>query len=106
MIQPAGGRSPTRLAASIPSDAGGSAIIPSVIISWAVEDSAMTATKYRLVGSCTFDVETDRPERLWCLSLMADMGLVLERLSDEGTFRRVGFYKSNGPWWFHDVPRK
>lgn len=107
VIQPTGGRPGTSPAASIPSDAGGSAIIPSVIISWAVEDvedSAMTATKYRLVGSCTFDVETDRPERLWCLSLLADMGLVLERLSDEGTFRRVGFYKSNGPWWFHDVP--
>ena len=35
---------------------------------------------------------------------MDDMGLVLEKISDEPKFRRVGFYKSGGSWWLHDVP--
>ena len=82
----------------------GSAIVPSIVISWAGHDEDDSVTKYRHVGTCTFDVETDRPGRLWSLSLMDDMGLVLEKISDEPKFRRVGFYKSGGSWWLHDVP--
>ena len=46
----------------------------------------------RPVALCLFDLEDDRPERLWCLAVLKDRGLLLERLPGQETYRRVGFF--------------
>lgn len=51
------------------------------------------------VALCLFDLEDDRPERLWRLAVLKDRGLLLERLPGQETYRLVGFFRYSGPEW-------
>ncbi|MCJ1386129.1 hypothetical protein MMC17_009255 [Xylographa soralifera] len=56
------------------------------------------------VALCTFDIDTDRPPRLWYLPLYRNRGIVLEFLHDRGVYRRVGFFRAKDPGWYLQCP--
>jgi hypothetical protein len=63
-----------------------------------------TAPNGSPIAVCNFDVKGDRPEQGWCLPLLMDRGLLLHYSSEQGTYRRVGFFKVSDPNWFLSCP--
>jgi hypothetical protein len=69
-----------------------------------------TSPDGRPFAVCNFDVRSDCPQRVWCLPLLVDRGLLLHRSSEgegegeEVTYRRVGLFKVLSPNWFLSCP--
>lgn len=60
----------------------------------------------RPVAVCLYDLEDDRPERLWwCLAVLKERGLLLQRLPGQETYRRMSFFRYSDPEWMLACPK-